>query len=153
MAQVQFLATAQQLIPFDETCLVEIAQSPAFSRRGVELAIQPRKLRGNQLAIFGFPSHGNCRLTAQQHFRMQQGSADLIEDKHIEFISPNAAFWTPPVLAARTNRIAVAAMVIIADCLVATTRLLARYAYTTVTTFDESTQKPSTRLSATCAPF
>lgn len=60
MAEFQFLATAQELILFDETCLVEIGQPPALTGRGIELVIQPRKLRCQQLAIFGFPSHGNC---------------------------------------------------------------------------------------------
>lgn len=84
---------------------------------------------------------------------MQQRSADLIEDKRIEFISSNAPLRTPPMLAARTKRITVAAMVIIADFVAAVRRPLAKHADTTVTTFYEPTQDPPIRLSATRAPF
>ena len=151
--QFQFLATAFELFPLDETGLIEIDQSPAFSRHGVDLVIEPRKLRGKQLVISCLPSRGNRRLSAQQHVRTQHGSADLIEDEGIEFISSNVAFRTPPMLAAGPKRIVVEAIVVVVEGPVAARHLMARHGHATVAAFDEPTQEPPVRLRATWAPL
>ncbi len=119
---------------------------------GVELAVQPGELGGEQFVVGGGCADGDGLLAGEQQGRVEQRGADLGEDEVVEGVGADVAFGAAAVLPAGAQRVVVVAVVVAVPGAVAAAHLVAAGAHAAGPAFDQAAQQPGAGLGAARAP-
>jgi hypothetical protein len=145
--------TALHVGQIDQSGLVEVDQSAALGFGGVELAVEPSELGGQQFVIGGRGTNGECLFTGEQRLGSGERGPDLVEDELVEDVGADVAFRAASILAAGSERVMVAAVVIAVPGAVAAAHLVAVGAYLADAALDQAAQQPVPGFGASRAPL
>ena len=123
---------------FDEAGLVDVDQSSAFPVGGGDLAVEAGEFGGEQFVVGDRGGHRDGLFACQQHFGLGERGADLVEHERVEGVGADVAFRAAAVLAARADRVVVAAVVVAVSGAVAAAHFVAVGADPADTAFDQA---------------
>src|SRR5512142_3087309 len=99
-AMVDLADAALQLGEFEQPGLIEVDQTASFGAGGLELAVEPAELGGEQLVVRCRDAQGERRLAGVQHVGADERGPHLVEDEGVEDLGPDVALGAAPVLTA-----------------------------------------------------
>ena len=109
---LDFCDASLKFSQIDQSCLVDIKQSPALLLSLLQLAFQTLQLASQQVVIGDRGSAGQSGLASQQDIWAQQGSANLLEDDLIELVGPGLAFLANTIPPTSGNGVVLVAAVV-----------------------------------------
>ncbi len=144
---------ALELGHVDQVGLEQVDQPVVLGAGGVEFAVQPGQLGGEQLVVGDRGVHGDSVLSGEQQGRVEQGGVDLGEHELVEGIGTDVALGAAAVLAAGPQRVVVVAVVVPVPGAVAAAHLVAAGAHAAGPAFDQAAQQPGPGLGAARVPL
>ncbi|MDQ6910867.1 MAG: hypothetical protein M3Z84_08835, partial [Actinomycetota bacterium] len=111
-AGVEFFGSSLQFDELDKPGLIEVHEAAVFAVGGFGFSLQACQLRLEELVVGCGSAAGHGRLACQEDLGAGEGLADLVEDEVVEGVGADATFGTSVLLAAGSEGVVVAAVVV-----------------------------------------
>jgi len=135
---VDFTGASAKLGQVDEVGLVEVDETAVLGLDRFGLSVETAELLGDDLIVRHGCSGRHRVFASRQHFGSHERVANLVEDEGVEGIGSDVALRAAAVLAARSEGIVVAAVVVAMPCAVTTPHLVTVRAHPAGAALDES---------------
>ena len=112
LALSEFSASALGLGEIEDAGLVEVGQSSPFGFAGVEAALEPVELGGEELVVGGGGVGQDGLFAGEEQLGAEERGAELVEDELVESVGPDHAFAAAAFGAAGLDGVAVEAFVV-----------------------------------------